>query len=82
MTKFPDVVRARFKAAYKAGLAKMQQYIDNPARTVSFYRRLRVFDPHNIHDMDAPWSSVCHEAHQIDQRNVLSTMMYVVGAKK
>jgi hypothetical protein len=41
----------------KAGLAKTQQHIDNPAWVV-FYRRLRVFDPCNICDMDAPWSSV------------------------
>jgi len=58
LTKVPDVVRARFEAAYTAGLAKMQQYIDNPARAVKFYRRHRVFDPRNIRDMEAPWSSV------------------------
>ena len=58
LTKFLDVVRARFKAAYTAGLAKMQQYIDNPAPAVKFYRRLKVFDPRNIRDMEAPWSSV------------------------
>jgi hypothetical protein len=58
LTKVPDVVRARFEAAYTAGLAKMQQYIDNLARAVKFYRCLRVFDPRNIRDMEAPWSSV------------------------
>ena len=48
LMKFHEVVRARFKAAYTAGLAKMQQYIDNLAWAVKFYRRLRVFDPRNI----------------------------------
>jgi len=52
--------QARFKAAYNAGLAKLQQYIDNPACAVSFYRRLRVSDPRNIGDMDAPWASVSY----------------------
>ena len=31
------------------------------------------------------WSRIskkCHEAHQIDQRNVLNAKMYVVGAKR
>ena len=56
--KFPNIVRDRFKAAYKAGLAKLQDYISNPARAMSFYKRLRGFDPRNIRDMDAPWASV------------------------
>eukprot|EP00670_Eutreptiella_braarudii_P026529 CAMPEP_0174374684 /NCGR_PEP_ID=MMETSP0811_2-20130205/111802_1 /TAXON_ID=73025 ORGANISM="Eutreptiella gymnastica-like, Strain CCMP1594" /NCGR_SAMPLE_ID=MMETSP0811_2 /ASSEMBLY_ACC=CAM_ASM_000667 /LENGTH=157 /DNA_ID=CAMNT_0015524213 /DNA_START=355 /DNA_END=825 /DNA_ORIENTATION=- len=52
-----DVVWARFKAAYKAGVAKMQQIVDNPAPAVPFHRRLRVFDPCSIRGTDAPWSS-------------------------
>ena len=36
----------------------MQDSINNPARAMSFYKRLRVFDPRNIRDMDAPWASV------------------------
>ena len=34
--KFPNVVRDRLKAAYKAGLAKLQEYINNPARACLF----------------------------------------------
>ena len=43
---------------YKAGLAKLQDYIDNPARAMSFYQHLRIFNLRNIRDMDAPWALI------------------------
>ena len=52
--QFLHIFRHRFKAAYKASLAKLQDYINNLATATSFHRQLKGLDPRNIRDVGAP----------------------------